>query len=129
MKEYNYYEAVKNDVLDYINKEINFNDFEDLEELEKYLNDTLWSKDRITGNASNSYTFNTWQAEENLAHNFDLLVEALEEFGKDFSEIKNGAEYCDVIIRCYILSNCISDALEEIKPAFDEVHGKEDEDN
>ena len=40
---YNYNEAVKNDVLDYIRNEVNCSEFEDLEELEQSLNDDLWT--------------------------------------------------------------------------------------
>lgn len=61
---YNYNEAVKNDVLDYIRNEVNFSEFEDLEELEQSLNDDLWTVDSVTGNASGSYTFNRYQAQE-----------------------------------------------------------------
>ncbi len=57
---YNYNEAVKNDVLDYIRNEVNFSEFEDLEELEQSLNDDLWTVDSVTGNASGSYTFNRY---------------------------------------------------------------------
>ena len=61
---YNYNEAVKNDVLDYIRNEVNFSEFEDMEELEQSLNDDLWTVDSVTGNASGSYTFNRYQAQE-----------------------------------------------------------------
>lgn len=73
MSQYNYREVVKSDVLEYIRNEIDFNDFEDLEELEEHLNDVLFTKDSVTGNASGSYTFSTWSAEENICHNLDLL--------------------------------------------------------
>lgn len=46
-------------------------------------NDTLFACDSVTGNASGSYTFNTWTAEEYLCHNWELLGEALTEFGRD----------------------------------------------
>lgn len=49
--------------------------------LSEYLNDELWTADSVTGNGSGSYTFSTWKAEEYLAHNWDILTEALEEFG------------------------------------------------
>ena len=81
MTQYNYYEAVKSDVLDYISNEINYSDYENLDELNEYLNETLWVEDSVTGNASGSYTFNAYEAEENLCHNLDLLQEALNEFG------------------------------------------------
>ena len=60
--------------------------------------------DSVTGNASGSYTFHAWQAEENICHNFDLLSEAIEEFGGKCDVLKDGAEACDVTIRCYLLS-------------------------
>ena len=43
MTKYNYMEAVKEDVKNYIDSEINFEDFDSLEELEEKLNDELWT--------------------------------------------------------------------------------------
>lgn len=119
MNGYDYREAIKNDILEYIKYEIDFNDFEDLDELSEQLNEDLWTVDSVTGNASGSYTFNTYQAEENICHNLDLLGEALREFGcgADYL-IENGAEACDVTIRCYLLGECIAEALEEIEDDF-----------
>lgn len=125
---YDYREAVKDDVLEYINNEINFEDFDTLEELEEHLNEVLFTEDSVTGNASGSYTFNTYEAEENICHNLDLLKEALEEFGGGCDILKDGAEAVDVIIRCYLLGECIAAALEEIEDDFNEAHeGEEDE--
>lgn len=125
---YDYRETVKDDVLEYINNEINFEDFDTLEDLEEYLNDELWTVDSVTGNASGSYTFSTYEAEENIAHNWDLLAEALEKFGNEENPISKGAEWCDVTIRCYLLGECIAAALEEIEDDFNEAHeGEEDE--
>ena len=112
---YDYLEAEKNDVLDYIKENIDFSSFEDIEELEEELNEELWSEDSVTGNASGSYTCNRYIAEEHIAHNWDLLGEALEAFGCDENPIKKGAEWCDVTIRCYLLSSAISEALKEIE--------------
>ena len=124
METYDYREAVKNDVVDYIKNEINFANYADIDELSEHLNDTLWDVDGVTGNASGSYTFSTWQAEENLCHNLDLLEEACDEFGCDMDEsVKKGAEYCDVTIRCYLLGEAISEALEELEDEFYKVHG------
>ena len=122
-----YREEVKSDVLDYIRNEIDFEDFETLDELEEKLNDDLWVNDSVTGNASGSYTRNSYEAEENIAHNWDLLQEALEEFGNEESPSSKGAEWCDVIIRCYLLGECIAAALEEIEDDFNEAH-KDEED-
>ena len=128
---YDYREAVKEDVLQYINDEINFEDFDTLDELEEKLNEELFTCDSVTGNASGSYTFSTWEAEENICHNLDLLGETLEEFGSGADYlINNGAEAVDVTIRCYLLGECIAAALEEIEDNFNEAHeDEEDEDD
>ena len=123
MEQYNYQEAIKADVRAYIEEEISMDDFsgpaedrEDLrQELEEKLNDDLWIADSVTGNASGSYYCNAWKAEEALRHNWDLLAEALEEFGGDFGEaVKRGAEYCDVTIRCYLLGQAIAAVLDDM---------------
>ena len=85
------------------------------------LYDELWIDDSVTGNASGSYTFSTYEAEENLCHNLDLLVEALEEFGESESDaLSRGAEYCDVTIRCYLLGEAIDVVLDELEGEIEE---------
>lgn len=123
---YDYREAMKEDVLDYVKNEIDFTDFETLEELEEKLNEELFVCDSVTGNASGSYTFNAYEAEENLTHNWDLLEEALDEFGGNENPISKGAEWCDVTIRCYLLGSAISEALEELENEFNEAHDEEE---
>lgn len=115
MTTYNYLESVKEDVRNYIEENAIVVTSNNREELEQELNDTLFTEDSVTGNASGSYTFSTWQAEENLCHNIELLQEALTEFGCDISYLKKGAEACDVTIRCYLLSQAISEVLDEIE--------------
>lgn len=128
MRDYNYQEAVKNDVMDYIKNEIDFKDFDNIEELEEKLNDDLFTEDSVTGNTSGSYTFNTYEAEENLCHNMDLLQEACEEFGSDIGELfKKGAESCDVTIRRYLLGQAITEAMKEVEYEFDEIYEEDEE--
>ena len=116
METYNYLENVTSDAKQAILENLNYWDFSDREELEGIANDNLWADDSVTGNASGSYTFSTWQAEENLCHNMDELEEACNEFGQDIGEaVKQGAEYCDVTIRCYLLGQAISDAIDELE--------------
>lgn len=111
--DYNYFEAMKEDVKEYL-KGTNERDFQ-------ILYDEMFIDDSITGNASGSYTFNTWQAEENLAHNMDLLKEALEEFGGDYGEaLEKGAENCDVLIRCYLLGQVLQEVLKELEEEEEE---------
>lgn len=125
---YDYKEAVREDVLQYIHDEIDFSEFDRLEELEQYLNEELWIIDSVTGNGSGSYTCNTWEAEENLCHNLDLLGEALDEFGCNKGYLlEQGAEACDVTIRCYLLGQVIAEALEEIADEFKEAHEEDEE--
>ena len=114
MKKYDYFESVKADVLNYIEENEISVTVENREEVEEALNEKLFTCDSVTGNASGSYTFSTWQAEENLCHNLDLLGEALAEFGYDGSFLEKGAEACDVTIRCYLLGSAINEVLNEI---------------
>ncbi len=119
---YDYREAVKNDVLEYINNEVDLEEWRgDRDGLEEKLNDDLWICDSVTGNASGSYYCNSYKAEEALMHNLDLLAEACEEFGGGCDVLKDGAEACDVTIRCYLLGECIAAALDEIEDDLEEV--------
>ena len=129
MTNYNYLEAVTSDVLDYIKEEINLDEWKgNREGLEEKLNDELWTVDSVTGNASGSYTFNSWEAEENLVHNWDLLAEALDEFGQDGTDVlRQGAEAMDVTIRCYLLGQAIAEALDELEEELAEDDENEEE--
>lgn len=115
MERYDYLEAVKNDVLDYINENGITVNSENRNEIEEQLNEDLFCCDSVTGNASGSYTFNAWKAEEYLCHNLELLGEACEEFGNCTDILKDGAEACDVTIRCYLLNQAISEVLDELE--------------
>lgn len=95
------------------------------DEVFQSLYDDLWCDDSVTGNASGSYTFSTYRAEEYLCHNWDLLEEALSEFGSGENPIEKGAEWCDVTIRCYLLGECLSEVLDELE---EEDESEEDED-
>jgi len=127
MEKYNYFEAVKNDVLDYINENEIKVTTSNKDELADSLNDDLWTNDSVTGNGSGSYFFNTWKAEEALCHNLDLLGEACEEFGSTADLLKDGAEACDVTIRCYLLPRAISEALDELEEDDEDEDSDEDE--
>lgn len=127
MEKYNYFEAVKNAVLDYINENEIKVTTSNKDELADSLNDDLWTNDSVTGNGSGSYFFNTWKAEEALCHNLDLLGEACEEFGSTADLLKDGAEACDVTIRCYLLPQAISEALDELEEDDEDEDSDEDE--
>lgn len=115
--DYDYRAAMYDDIMQYIadhDIDICAAVAEDRDEIEQQLNDDLWLEDSVTGNASGSYTFCTYKAEEYLCHNYDLLVEACDALCADFvSLIIGGAEDCDVTIRCYLLPEVIADILDE----------------
>lgn len=122
MERYDYFSAVKKDVKNVVMNEYNYSEElkESREDFEQKLNDELWTNDHVTGNGSGSYTFSAWQAEENICHNLELLQEALNEFGCGVTDIANGAEYCDVTIRCYLLNQAISEVLDELEKELPE---------
>ena len=114
MEKYDYREHVLEDVRDYISNHYTREELkslaDDLEDLGEKLHDEMWTADSVTGNRSGSYTFNAWQAEENLCHNLDLL----QEVGREFGELDiTDPEGCDVSIRCYYLGECINEVLNE----------------
>lgn len=118
LKTYSYPQHVKEDIEDYINDELDTGAFGLLvqgdEDTIEDIRDTLFNEDSVTGNMSGSYTMNTRKAEENLIGNWDLLEEAINEFDLHVNPIKKGAEWCDSLIRCYLLDWCFSEALKEI---------------
>lgn len=112
---YNYMEAIKEDIRDYIEWEKpRMTTRADIEHLE----DTLWVDDGVTGNASGSYTFNTYKAREYVSANMELLAEACAEFGAGYEEVgkmicDNEWEKADVTIRCYLLNIALYEVLAE----------------
>lgn len=114
MERYDYRKAVLEDIRTYLN-ENNFqpSDYDyDRDSAFENLNEELWVADSVTGNGSGSYTFSTWEAEENLCHNLELLMEAMEGLGCKPYDFK-GAEWGDVTIRCYLLNECLDSILDE----------------
>jgi hypothetical protein len=120
---FNYNEAVKADVLDYIRDNYTAEEIaeklEDKDSFAEELNDELWTEDSVTGNGSGSYTFNTWKAKEFVFDDPETVQEALKEFCVDAETVAEKFlyedwEYFDVTARCYCLSGAIYEALEEL---------------
>ena len=108
---YDYMKNLKEDIKEYIRENKEYLEGKSQEELY----DIMFLEDSITGNASGSYTFSTWDAEENICHNMDLAIEAYEVFGYEGIPSGTGAEAIDVTIRCYLLGNALNDVLDEIE--------------
>lgn len=123
---YNYLENMVEDVKEYIKNEIDFSEYEDMDELRESLNDDLWAEDSVTGNGSGSYIFNRAIAKEYVDENKDLVDEMMKEF--DCKEkvvnwwIEDNYEAIDVSIRCYLLGQAIEKALDDFTEEFDKAH-------
>ena len=126
MMNYNYLEAITEDVKEYIKNEINFSEYEDMDELKEFLNDDLWTEDSVTGNGSGSYTFNRATAKEYVDENKDLVNEMMEEFACKEKVanwwIEDNYEAIDVSIRCYLLGQAIDKALDDFTEEFEKAH-------
>lgn len=118
MKIYSYPSHVKQDIKEFIEKRLDSGTFGLLvqgdEDTIEDVKDLMFDQDDVTGNASGSYTFSTFKAEQNLMGNWDLLREAKEELQPNVDLIEKGPEFCDVLIRCYLLDWCFNKALADI---------------
>lgn len=121
-----YLESVKEDVRNYLENDydlqadIQSGQFQDMDDIETYLYDTLWINDSVTGNASGSYTFNRSEAKAYVMSDTETVTEALQEFGVSSEEIaerflSEDWEYLDVTARCYVLGSAIAEVLDEIR--------------
>lgn len=117
---YNYYEAVKTDVLKYIKEEVDMSGME-LNELKERLWGELINENSVTGKASSSYTCNQKEAQKCVEENKDLVREMCNEFGnwKTVASwwLNNDYELIDVDLRIYVLCNAIEKAIAELKAA------------
>ena len=116
---YNYLEAMKQDIINYIRDEVTTTDFTDIDELRQTLEDDLWIDSTITGNGGYNYADNE-TSKSYINGNENLLKEALFEFCVDKEKIvdkffSGDYAYFDSIIRCYMLSQAVGAALEEIE--------------
>lgn len=109
--EYNYREAVENDVRRWVE--------DNKEDLAAYKDDELYDAiyqgcidSDVTGSLSHSYWFNAYKAEEALCHNWELMYEACRTLGEN-DPLARGAEWCDVFIRVYLLSDAIIKVMSE----------------
>ena len=132
---YNYLEAIKADVKDAIEENYDLNEWRgNREELENKLNEDFWINDSVTGNASGSYTFNSYTAKEYVTDNSELVLEMTNEFGETAESIgkhflNEDWEYFDVSIRCYLLGQAINAVLDEIESngELDEIEEESEE--
>lgn len=106
-----YKNELKSDLLDFAKESAGY-----IDSLEKF-EDEAFLSDSVTGNASGSYTFSTYQAQENIKDLLfsDELLEMFKDFGFDRIPLERGAEYIDVSIRCFLVNQVIYENEDEIK--------------
>lgn len=116
MEVYNYKEAVEADVKNYLFENIGLlgKYFLDKKELAHVLQENLQDEDSVTGGYSLTYTHSAIKAERYLYGNWKLLKEAAEEFLCTAIILDKGPEIADVLIRRYLLDECIKNVLETI---------------
>lgn len=125
MEKYDYRRAIIDDLKDWIVNESDIMEEgikEDRDDdLPNWIYDETFDEDSITGNGT--YYYGTEEfCSECLSGNFDLLYEAAHEFAIDDEinvliqhyEHKDLARYFDCTIRCYLLMDCIYQAIEEL---------------
>lgn len=129
---YDYKEAIKNDISEYIAENEYYLTGYTRDELEDKLNDDLWIEDSVTGNGSGSYTFSRYDAQQYVTEDgMQYLQEAAEEGFLSSEEtaerfLSDDFEYFDVTIRCYLLSQCIHEVLDELESDTDFFEDEED---
>ena len=111
---YNYHEAVKDDIREYIKE--NYDSV--TEKMRAEMFDTILGEDSVTGNASGSYTMNRAIAKEYVIENIDLLNRAVDEYGfdkKDIGEqfLSEQWERFDVLIRLCLVREYFDDIFSE----------------
>ena len=115
MEKYDYREALRNDIKEFLEWESQYGELGPYD-TESDMYDNLYERmmdcDSVTGNET-CYTDSEWDAEEYLCHNMDLLAEAFETFGYNTGDISRGAKWCDVIIRCYLLGEVLNEVLDD----------------
>lgn len=125
----NYREEVKEAIKQYLEDHeqyINLAELDKAEDLFDAVYDDMFVSDEVTGNASGSYTFNSYEAKQNVMADMDTVREALAEFCVSAEEVgdrflNEDWEYLDVTARCYILGECLSEYIEENEEDIEEA--------
>lgn len=118
MEKYDYREAIESEMIDFLNWESEYGElgpYDSPEEMYDNLYERMLDCDSITGNESGQYCSSEWEAEECLCHNLDLLKDALDCYGYStdyvIKGLEKGARWCDVIVRCYLVGEVLSEVL------------------
>ena len=119
---YSYHDALKEDIKEWIDENINLDEYEDNEDLYETINDDLWVEDDVTGNGSGIYTKDNGDAWKWLRDDpdaMDYIRDLVSEFGIEAETVaekflEEDYSYWDVSIRCYLLGQVLDEVLEEL---------------
>lgn len=122
MERYNYRQAVKESIYDYIKEDLidlklENVDRQNLDDLEDYLYELVINDDLVTGNMSGSFFCNSYKAEECLCHNFNEMSSALEYWEIPLEDCKrfiDCPELMDVLIRMTYVREVVCEIVKEI---------------
>lgn len=120
-----YFEQVKEDVLTYLNDEVETTadayvvegqEQRDSDDLIEALDDILWIDDAVTGNGSGAYSGGC-NDKECVLSNIETVVDACKEWDcidRFANALAAGEwEWLDVTARCYVLFGAVCEAVEE----------------
>lgn len=119
---YDYKEAMKKDIREWIDQNDWFDDHDlDAEEL----NEALWAEDDVTGNGCYGYP-DKENVKQYVLDNTRLCLEALREFCTPANDIverffEEDWAYLDTTIRCYMLYQAVEEVVDEIDTERREV--------
>ena len=118
MEKYDYYEAVKEDVLKAIEEddELLPREDEDRDDYRERLEDALWESE-VTGNGPYAYYYSDEEdAIAAVMWNLDLCKETYIDFAieEDAVDFMSSIQSVDVSIRCYVLPSAIDAAIDEL---------------
>ena len=117
MEKYDYREAIKSEMIDFLDWESEYGElgpYDSPDEMYDNLYERMMDCDSITGNESGQYCSSEWEAEECLCHNMDLLKDAFDCYGYSTDYLEKGAQWCDVIVRCYLVGEVLSEVLSKV---------------
>ena len=119
---YNYREAVKEDVKNWMDENHEHGASKELEFDYDTVFEACWVADEVTGNGSGSYTFSRLEARRNFFEDDeseDYIREMVNEGFSTLEEVGSRMasgdwEWLDVCIRCYLLGEAVQEAIDEI---------------
>lgn len=117
-----YIEELENDIKDVISIEFEEDELKKMTESDFFSKIELldlFNRDDVTGNASGSYEFNAWKAEENICHMWNEIQDMIEEGFITIERLQYGAEGIDVALRCYFLNEALENIISEMEAKYE----------